>query len=210
MIGDYLKTHGLTFSDLDEWGITYDALLKRIVMPVRSLSGSYVLDVVRNLDGEPKFDLRPKGCRTSCVLYGLNRTSEAIQAADLAIVVEGVMNALAVYKFGVPNVCAVLTASLSRVQLALLLSFASKLIVFADGDEAGKEFARKSTEMSSLVTGIIVAGHDPPSFAASGGNLRSVLQQAGSLYPRLRYVEFSPQGDIANAIERDSIDEYGA
>ena len=199
-IEDWLDGRLLTMADLIPWNIIYDKVLHRLVVPVYSSESKYCLDIIRKLESEPKYEKSPARCRPSCVLYGLNRTKLAIKYADMAVIVEGFSDVLTCVKMGEINVVAALTSNLSKIQLAIIHVYASKLIIWGDGDDAGREFAKKLS--GKQYTGITVIDHDPPSFARAGGDIKSIVRAAEEMSETFSYIEFTSEGGLSYATER--------
>jgi DNA primase len=87
-------------------------------------------------------------------LFALDRAKQAIIQQDLAIVVEGYFDAIALHAASINNVVACLGTALSQEQIKLLLRYSeSKQIIFNfDADQAGiKATQRAIEEINSLV-----------------------------------------------------------
>lgn len=202
-LAEWLTGRALTIGDLSAWRVTYDNMFKRIVAPVYTMGGKYSMDIVRNLETEPKYELKPLGCRPSCLLYGLDRARGAIDYHGYVVVVEGFSDVIALHKALVEMTVASITSNLSLVQRTILVTLTDTLIVWADGDDAGREFAKKVTQAPGKVIAFSVAGHDPASFCAQRDHhnplalVNDVLEYIG----QLSYIEFNIDGTIAQAIE---------
>ena len=80
-------------------------------------------------------------------LFGLNLTRDEIRRQGFAILVEGFLDLIVPYQFGVRNVAASLGTALTPEQVKLLSRFARKVVVNYDGDRAGIQAAKKSIEI---------------------------------------------------------------
>ena len=80
-------------------------------------------------------------------LFGLNLTRDEIRRQGFAILVEGFLDLIVPYQFGVRNVVASLGTALTAEQAKLLSRFARKVVVNYDGDRAGVQAAKKSIEI---------------------------------------------------------------
>lgn len=203
----WLVAHALTMGLLKEWGVSYDPYRKALVVPVHSLTGRYCFDIIRHFMAEPKYELSPPKCRTSVVLYGLNRMYKSIRSAGYAVVVEGFSDAIALTKAQEPAVSAI-TSSLSVVQAAMLHIFTNNLIIFGDGDDAGRGFARRHTSFPGLVTGLVISDHDPASAVAAGISVATMIGVAMH-HPEMSYIEFGADGTFKTCIERQSLQPSG-
>lgn len=80
----------------------------------------------------------------SRTLYGLSETAKFIRSEDQAIVVEGYMDLIALYRAGIKNVVAPMGTALTAEQSRMLARLTQNVVVLFDGDEAGKNAAEKS------------------------------------------------------------------
>lgn len=202
-IVEWLAAHQLELQDFEPWKVSYDNLLKRIVVPVFTTGGKYSMDIIRNLETEPRYDLKPQGCRPSCLLYGLQQAKGAIEYHGFAVVVEGFSDCLALVKHGAEMTVSSITSNISLVQYALLSRLTDQIVVWADGDKAGYEFAQKVGHLPGSVIGITVRDKDPAQYIAEGGNPENVIGVAMLNLNRLSYIELDAAGQIAKAIECD-------
>jgi DNA primase len=118
----------------------YDRFRDRIMFPIRDVDGRVVGFGGRTLSGEePKYMNSPESeiYHKKGVLYGLDRSRDYIRRKKEAIVVEGYMDLLSLYRAGIKNVVATLGTSLTRDHAALLRRYTDRVIVVFDGDEAG-------------------------------------------------------------------------
>jgi DNA primase len=80
-------------------------------------------------------------------LFGLNLTRDDIRRQGFAILVEGFLDLIVPYQFGVRNIVASLGTALTQDQVKLLGRFARKVVVNYDGDRAGVQAAKKAIEV---------------------------------------------------------------
>lgn len=155
----HLKERGATMAEIERSGLvvkketggSYDRFRGRLIFPVLDLQGRPIAFGGRTLapDGEPKYLNSPetpvysKGRH----LFGLNLTREQIRRRGFAILVEGYLDLIALYQAGIRNVVASLGTALTGEQAKLLGRFARKVVVNYDGDEAGREAARRAIEI---------------------------------------------------------------
>jgi len=108
----------------------------RLVIPIHDDRGELVAYAGRSIDGtEPKYNL-PAGFHKSAELFNLHR-ARAIENQQV-ILVEGFFDCMKVHQAGFPFVVALMGSSLSQAQHQRLLTF-KEVILFLDGDEAGRE-----------------------------------------------------------------------
>lgn len=173
--GELLEKAGLSLPR--DSGGYYDRFRDRVMFPIRSVDGKVIAFGGRALgDVQPKYLNSPETpvFDKSRTLYGLDRAWRAIQAAGVAIVVEGYMDAAMVQQHGVLNVVATLGTALGENHLHLLQRYAPRVVLSYDGDAAGAAAAERSLalfENSELDGRILVlpAGKDPDEFVRESG-----------------------------------------
>lgn len=131
----------------DQSGRLYDRFRRRIVFPIANESGKVVAFGGRALgDDLPKYLNSPETLiySKSNVLYHLDRAKEAIRQGDLAVLVEGYLDTIAVERAGVTNVVASCGTSLTETQVKLLGRFTRRVVVNYDPDTAGQAATERS------------------------------------------------------------------
>ncbi len=108
------------------------------------------------------------------LLYGLNRSRNAIRRADRAVVVEGYFDALRLMSSGVEEVVAPLGTALTEAQGALLRKYSRNVFLLYDSDAAGlKATFRAGDELLrqgfSVRVVTLPAGEDPDSYVRAHG-----------------------------------------
>lgn len=173
----------------------YDRFRGRIIFPVLDINGRPIAFGARILDkGEPKYLNSPetpayiKGEH----LYGLFQNKADIQQKKFAILVEGYLDLISLYQFGVQNAVASLGTAFTSEQAKLLSRFARKTVVNYDGDSAGVKAARRAIEPLlaqdfEIKVLILPNGQDPDDFIRANG-LESYNKQRGNAYPHLQFV----------------------
>ena len=135
----YLQGRGVTPDTTRYFGIGHHrgkGLMEgRAVIPIHDERGFLVAYAGRSIDGtEPKYRF-PARFRKSIVLFNLHR---AVGCGDSVIVVEGFFDAVNVHQAGLPCVVALMGCSLSRRQEELLQQHFREVVLFLDGDNAGR------------------------------------------------------------------------
>jgi len=150
----------------------YDRFRGRIIFPVLDIKGNPIAFGARILaQGEPKYLNSPetpayiKGEH----LYGLFQNKEEIRQKKFAILVEGYLDLIALYQYGIRNAAASLGTAFTAEQSKLLGRFARKIVVNYDGDKAGIKAARRAVEtllLDDFETKILILpdGDDPDDF----------------------------------------------
>src|SRR4030095_10806696 len=133
-----------------EEGGSYDRFRGRLMFPVFDAQGKPIAFGGRTLDpeGEPKYLNSPEtpAYTKGRHLYGLNLTRDEIRRQGFAILVEGYLDLIVPYQFGIRNVVASLGTALTPEQVKLLGRFARKVLVNYDGDRAGVAAAKRAIE----------------------------------------------------------------
>jgi DNA primase len=174
---------------------TYDRFRGRLIFPVLDVNGKPIAFGARILDkGEPKYLNSPetpayiKGNN----LYGLFQNKAEIKRQKFVILVEGYLDLISLYQFGVKNTVASLGTAFTSEQAKLLSRFARKTVVNYDGDSAGVKAARRAVEPLlaedfEIKVLILPNGQDPDDFIRANG-LESYNQQRGNAFPHLQFV----------------------
>jgi DNA primase len=173
-----------------------DYFRNRVIFPIESLSNRYIGLAGRVLDNsEPKYlntaesPIYYKGK----ILYGLSQSKEGVRKSGTAIIVEGYMDYLMLWKNGFRNVCAVCGTSFTQDQGRLLARYANHIYIINDGDRAGiRASVRAADELmivgleSSIVS--LPEGEDPDSFVKKNGadELRALMRSAPNYFVFLK------------------------
>lgn len=122
----------------------YDRFRGRVIIPITDERGHVVGFGGRILgdadESTPKYLNTPETAifNKRKLLFGLDKSARAINAAGIAIVVEGYMDAISLFSAGVKNVVATLGTAFTPDHAKLLLRYARKIIFCYDSDEAGQ------------------------------------------------------------------------
>src|SRR5688572_405708 len=161
----------------EERNSLYDRFRGRIMFPVLDVNGNPVAFGARAMgDDQPKYLNSPetpayvKGQH----LYGLSQSKDAIRQKKFAILVEGYLDLIALYQFGITNVAASLGTAFTPEQSKLLSRFTKKVVINYDGDVAGIGAARQAIEEllpNDFEIKILVLpnGQDPDDFIRANG-----------------------------------------
>ena len=196
-IGDQtlLEAGLLTASERSEE--PYDRFRGRITFSIEGLSGKVlgfggrVLDSGR--EGSPKYLNSPESpiYHKGQVLYGLSWAKNAIRREEVALVVEGYMDVVALASVGLENVVAPLGTALTAEQAALLRRYTKKVCLLFDSDPAGLKatFRAGDTFLAgglhpSVVT--LPPGEDPDTIVRQEGavGLRAHIDRAVDVLDR--------------------------
>ncbi len=183
----YLKNNFFSDKDMLELGIIknsntgsiIDKFRDRIIFPIYDELNNLIGfggRTLKNKEGIPKYINSSDSLlyNKSKVLYGLNYSKKEIQKEQNAIVVEGYLDMISLYKHGIKNVVAPCGTALTELQLNLLKKFTPKITLCFDGDSAGKEASLKvfeATVKNNLNCKVVTLpdGEDPDTYINSMG-----------------------------------------
>ncbi len=170
-------------------GGSYDRLRERITFPIQDVRGRIIGFGGRALRGdqEPKYLNTPETplFRKRETFYGYPHALEAIRRAERAVVVEGYFDCIALAQADLPEVLATCGTALTEEHAAQLRRRTRNVVLFFDGDEAGRRAMLRALEVL-LPQGLRVraaelpTGEDPDSLLRGQGAaaLRAVVEKA--------------------------------
>ena len=134
----------------DDGRPAYDRFRNRLMIPIHDQRGRIVAFGGRALgaDQEPKYLNSPETplFHKSAVLFNAHRARAAAHQAEAAIVVEGYLDAIAVYKAGIEHVVASLGTAFTEDQIRAMWRLAPEPVICFDGDKAGMAAARRAVD----------------------------------------------------------------
>ena len=140
---EVLRTAGLSIQS-DKGKEDYDRFRGRLMFPIHDLKDRVVAFGGRIVgEGEPKYLNSPDTpfFNKSHILYNLNRTREYIRKEGMALLVEGYMDAIALWQAGVKTAVAPMGTAVTADQIQLLWQYNAAPFVCLDGDSAGRSAA---------------------------------------------------------------------
>lgn len=179
----------------DEGG-SYDRFRGRLMFPVFDAQGKPIAFGGRILDpeGEPKYLNSPETAAYTKGrhLFGLNLTRDEIRRQGFAILVEGYLDLIVPYQFGVRNLVASLGTALTPEQVKLIGRFARRVVVNYDGDRAGVQAAKRAIETilaEDLEVKVLVLpdNNDPDEFIRTFG-VTEYQKRRGEAQPHIQFV----------------------
>lgn len=183
---DYLRSKGYKEELMYDAGLVlksqktgkyYDKFRNRVIFPILNTRGKVIGFGGRDLgDDGPKYLNSPESAVFSKKnnLYGLNLTRQDINASNQAIIVEGYMDLVSLYKNGITNVAATLGTALTENQCQLLKRYTENVILSYDADAAGRKAALRGIELlhdAGLKARVlhVTDGKDPDEFVKKHG-----------------------------------------
>ncbi len=168
-------------SDSDGGERLRDHLWNRVVFPIRDLRGRVLGFGARALadDVQPKYLNSPESklFQKRRVLYGLHENLRAHRRLSRLLLVEGYMDVITLFQYGVPGAVATLGTALSEEHLELAFRHVRELVFCFDGDEAGRRAAARAlaTTLPAMRDGrqvhflFLPESHDPDSWVREIG-----------------------------------------
>jgi len=172
----------------------YDRFRGRIMFPVLDINGRPVAFGARGMGkDEPKYLNSPETAAYTKGqhLYGLFQSKDEIRKKKFGILVEGYMDLIALYQFGITNAAASLGTAFTPEQSKLLSRFTKKAVINYDGDSAGIKAARRAIEQLlpqdfDVKVLVLPDGKDPDDFVRENGT-DLYNEQRGKAAPFLQF-----------------------
>ena len=214
---------GVTAGDLARAGLTIaegtgverDRFRNRIMFPVADWSGKVVGFGARRLReaDRAKYINSPTSelFRKKELLFGATQARKHAAHEQASVFVEGYTDVLALHQADIRNTVAPMGTSVTEEQIVVLRRLAPTVILFFDGDSAGRTAALKAGRLAvagGLVVMVVMlpAGTDPADIAAAGGR-DAVLER---LATAVSFARFEVECAIADAkmTTGEEVDEF--
>ncbi|GHB30968.1 hypothetical protein GCM10007094_19250 [Pseudovibrio japonicus] len=160
---------------------SYDRFRNRLMIPIHDDRGRAVAFGGRTMDpdGQPKYLNSPETpiFHKGTMLFNAHRARQPAYEAGQAIVVEGYMDAIALWQAGIKGTVASLGTAFTEDQIMRLWKFADEPVVCFDGDVAGISAAHRAvdrilpvlTSGKSFQFAFLPDGQDPDDVINAGG-----------------------------------------
>ncbi|UCE66317.1 MAG: DNA primase [Candidatus Zixiibacteriota bacterium] len=171
----------------------YDRFRKRIMVPIKNISGKNVAFGGRIMPGDegakyinsPETDVYKK----SRILYGLDISKNSMREKNEAVVVEGYFDLISLFQAGITNVVAASGTGFASEQASLLSRFCGRVVLMYDPDSAGIKAAFRACGVlynAGLEPRLIrlPKGTDPDGYIRKHGaeNLSKVISEADDIF----------------------------
>jgi len=179
----------------------YDRFRARVMIPIADVAGRVVGfggRIITEDEDAPKYLNTPETAvfNKRNVLFGLDKSNRAINAAGFAIVVEGYMDAISLYSAGIRNVVATLGTAFTGEHVKLIMRYARKIIFCYDSDEAGQRATIRALPIVQAAGAQVHVvqvpdGKDPDDFVRKHGKeaFDALIAKAQTLIDyRMKYV----------------------
>lgn len=195
-----LLKQGYTKQDMQEAGLikiadskSYDMFRNRAIIPIINTFGNVIGFGGRVMDdGMPKYLNSPETAafNKSRNLYNLNMVRKQKNISHL-ILVEGYMDVIALFSYGIPECVATLGTALTQDQARILKRYTNHVYISYDGDAAGKKATLRALdilEKEGIETRVvnIPGGKDPDEYLKEYGKKGYVELMKASL-PMMDY-----------------------
>ena len=203
-LSNHLKRQGATQVQIEQSGLvvkkeeggSYDRFRARLMFPVMDVQGRPIAFGGRALkpDDNAKYINSPETAAyvKGRNLFGLHLTRDEIRRAEYAILVEGFLDLIVPYQFGIKNIAASLGTALTPEQAKLLGRFARKVVVNYDGDKAGVQAAKRAIEILlaeefEVKVLVLPDNSDPDEFIRKSGAIE-YQRRRGQAQPHIQFV----------------------
>jgi len=171
---------------------SYDRFRGRLMIPIQDDRGRVVAFGGRTLspDGQPKYLNSPETplFHKGVMLFNAHRAREPAFKAQKAVVVEGYLDAIALWQAGIRHVVATLGTAFTEDQVLRLWKFAPEPVICFDGDAAGISAAHRVidrifpvlTSGCSFQFSFLPDGMDPDDLVRKSGVQGFEAQVAGA------------------------------
>ncbi|MGB5325704.1 MAG: DNA primase [Pseudomonadales bacterium] len=161
-------------------GQYYDRFRNRIIFPIRDNRGRVIAFGGRVLDDDlPKYLNSPETevFYKQRELYGLYEARKLNRSLDQLVLVEGYMDVIALFQFGISYALATLGTASNIAHLEKIFRHTNRLVVCFDGDAAGRKAAQRLLEIAlpamrdgrEILFMYLPAGEDPDTFIKRKG-----------------------------------------
>lgn len=215
-LNGFLRSKGIDVKLLERSGLViprenkegyYDRFRDRIVFPIFDVKSQCVGFGARTMKDEkgakyinsPDTPVYTKGQH----LFGLQLTRHAIVKKDFVIVVEGYMDMIIPFQYGVDNIVASLGTALTTEQIRLLRRYTNNIVMLFDADAAGQAAIVRNLDLlieedMNVRVASLAAGEDPDSYIRKFGleEFEKRIQAAQSLFDfKLQWLitQFNPE-----------------
>lgn len=206
----YLFTRGMSIDDINRYSIGYccsdsyipksvrfieksdkqfdyaNKIKGKIIVPIHDEFGKIVAFATRSPSFEEDSTWWNYPFKKSNYLYLLDKAKSSIFKENIVFIVEGYMDAITLFSYGIKNVVAVMGTALTSRQIGLIARYCNRICFLFDCDENNsgqKAFARSSIAVykynfcEELYKIVLPMGEDPDSFVLKNGsdNLKKLM-----------------------------------
>lgn len=192
-------------------GQFHEKFFARVMFPIVNAGGKIVGFGGRVLNqGLPKYlnSSETPLFHKSSTLYGLFQAKDGIRKADRVVVVEGYLDAIALFQYGISYAVATLGTALTVDHVRVLARYTKNVVAMFDGDDAGRRAAARSFEIfveAGLLgrAAFLPKGEDPDTFVRRRGKAAIEAALEGSVSLADYYFSWL-EGRYGNSLEGKS------
>jgi len=195
-----LRSQNVPLSLLEKAGLSiprreggyYDRFRNRVIFPISDVKNACIGFGARVMDkGLPKYINSPETAvyRKGSCLYNFASAKDAVRRQDRILIVEGYLDCIVPFQYGVHNIVASLGTALTPEQARLIRRYTNSVVMVYDGDLAGELATLRSLEIfleegMQVAVAALPAGFDPDSLVRKNGieDFNDRLQKAESLF----------------------------
>ena len=170
----------------------YDRFRNRIIFPIHNERGKIVAFGGRVLDSSlPKYINSPDSAvySKSNILYGLYPSKNSIRENKHVIIVEGYLDVIIPFQFGISNVVAASGTALTQNQIVMLKKYTDTAIMVFDSDSAGEAASLRGLDIllennMKVRIATLPENEDPDSFLRKNGKhaFEKIIADARDLF----------------------------
>lgn len=196
---NYVAPHGFLTQDLIKAGVIfqgqanlYSPFESRIIFPIKDHLGRHCGFGGRIFlpeDDRCKYynSKENQFFQKGTILFGLDIAKKNIQSNDIAFLVEGYTDCIAMHSYGYKNSVATLGTACTLDHLKKIANYTQQLYVMYDGDNAGQEAILRLTQLCwsiDIETKVISLpkDSDPASFLYKNQDLKPYIRQAQDVF----------------------------
>jgi DNA primase len=189
----------------------FDRFRHRLMFPLHNRQGKLIGFAGRVIDKEqkPKYMNSPETSlfHKQKELYGLYHVLNHQKNPEFILVVEGYLDVISLFQFGLPNAVATMGTATSYYHLQTLHKYTERIIFCFDGDPAGRQAAWRALEnalpmynqLAHIDFLFLPDGHDPDSYIREFGlsefqNLIQKSQNLHSYFAQELYQQYGKSG----------------
>ena len=165
----------------DKTGKYIDRFNSRVIFPINNIAGDTIAfggriikeGKISKYINSPETEFYKKGS----VIFNLDKAKQCRTETDEVIIVEGYMDVVSIYSYGIKNVISNSGTALTERQIDLIWKFSSSPVICLDGDESGRKAAIRIAERlfylinenNKIYFSILPSNQDPDEFIKQNG-----------------------------------------
>ncbi|MBN2119608.1 MAG: DNA primase [Candidatus Omnitrophica bacterium] len=183
----YMRSKGESLSILDKVGLVtstrdgsfIDLFRNRIMFPIFDVKSRVIGFGARRLVEDknvPKYINTPESLlyHKGSTLFGINLAKESILKKDSCLIVEGYLDMMVPFQYGITNILASLGTALTVEQIRMIKRYTNNIVLVFDSDSAGKTSSLRAIDSLieqdlNIKAVSLPSGFDPDNFIREKG-----------------------------------------